>query len=417
MISATSSPTSPRISDEKPGHTIVESPFSSGMDRCAARGDTRSLGRRMVVLLRHDRQWADRGISVVRRNQSSPESGASRFLLLEPDELCVAEIPDTALDSCASVNLCLVNPAEPHYRERVVADQQDHLLAIERIYNPAEESDRTSILFTRNSDVMEAWSNASTRRVGQRRLLAHLPLEGAPTIECPGGLFYGGGEMERFARDHAATQIEQEHPSSLVISIPSARRGKRLFDIGFSLLGLAVTLPFYPFIFMALWLEDGWPLFFSHRRQTLGGREFGCIKFRTMCRQAEQKRADLEDENHADGPQFHMVDDPRLLRVGRWLRRFHIDEWPQFWNVLTGDMSIVGPRPSPDNENQFCPTWREARLSVRPGITGLWQVERTRKPGLDFQEWIRYDLEYIERQSARLDARIIFQTLKKILWR
>ena len=97
------------------------------------------------------------------------------------------------------------------------------------------------------------------------------------------------------------------------------------------------------------------------------------------------------------------------------MRKYKIDEFPQFINVLLGHMSIVGPRPSPDKENQYCPAWREARLSVRPGITGLWQVASERKPQTDFQEWIRYDLEYVQTNSWRLDLAIIFATIKKIL--
>ena len=131
-------------------------------------------------------------------------------------------------------------------------------------------------------------------------------------------------------------------------------------------------------------------------------------------RNAESMVVDLQGDNLADGPQVFIKDDPRITRVGGFLRKFHIDELPQFWNVLVGDMSLVGPRPSPENENQFCPAWRDARLSVRPGITGLWQVERTRQPGLDFQEWIKYDIEYVNRANVFLDFKIIFKTLFKI---
>ena len=130
-----------------------------------------------------------------------------------------------------------------------------------------------------------------------------------------------------------------------------------------------------------------------------------------MLKGAESMVRDLQSENLADGPQVFIKDDPRITRIGRFLRRFHLDELPQFWNVLVGDMSLVGPRPSPDKENQFCPAWREARLSVRPGITGLWQVERTRAPGLDFQEWIKYDIEYVNRASLMLDAKILLKTI------
>jgi lipopolysaccharide/colanic/teichoic acid biosynthesis glycosyltransferase len=203
--------------------------------------------------------------------------------------------------------------------------------------------------------------------------------------------------------------------------VPRIRRGlsrrasKRIFDIGFSLMALLLTLPLYPFIMLAIYLEDGRPFFFAHKRQTIAGRDFPCWKFRTMVKDAEKRKLALKAQNAADGPQFFMADDPRLLKTGRWLRRLQFDELPQFLNVLLGHMSVVGPRPSPDKENQFCPAWREARLSVRPGITGLWQVRRTRMPATDFQEWIRYDLEYVQHQSWRLDLWIILQTIRTIV--
>jgi lipopolysaccharide/colanic/teichoic acid biosynthesis glycosyltransferase len=205
-----------------------------------------------------------------------------------------------------------------------------------------------------------------------------------------------------------------------LITDPSAvtsvmRSRKRLFDVAFSLAALAVTLPLYPFIMLAILFEDGPPFFFAHRRQTLGGREFPCIKFRTMVRNAERIKAELVAQNVCDGAHFYVKDDPRVTRVGRFLRKYHLDELPQFWNVLVGHMSVVGPRPSPDKENQYCPAWREARLSVRPGVTGLWQVRRTRAASTDFQEWVRYDLEYVQRQSFAFDIRIIFDTIRQIL--
>ncbi len=194
---------------------------------------------------------------------------------------------------------------------------------------------------------------------------------------------------------------------------PGWHFAKRVFDLCFSSGALLATAPLYPVIIALIWLEDGWPPFFAHTRQTVGGREFPCYKFRTMCKDAEKLKAQLAAKNQADGPQFFIDDDPRLLRVGRLLRRFQLDEIPQFWNVLLGHMSVVGPRPSPDKENQYCPAWREARLSVRPGVTGLWQVARTRAPETDFQEWIRYDLEYVQQQSWRLDLWIIWRTILK----
>lgn len=194
-----------------------------------------------------------------------------------------------------------------------------------------------------------------------------------------------------------------------------SKLGKRAFDIVFSLLALLFTLPLYPIIMLAIWIEDRSPFFFSHTRETIGGREFGCIKFRSMRRDAEEIKAKLMAQNKADGPQFYIENDPRNTKVGAFLRKYQLDELPQLWNVLRGDMSIVGPRPSPHKENQFSPAWREARLSVRPGMTGLWQIRRTRKEGADFQEWIRFDIEYVENQSFWLDVKIIVRTITMIL--
>lgn len=199
--------------------------------------------------------------------------------------------------------------------------------------------------------------------------------------------------------------------------VPRPPIGKRVFDVLFSVVALALTLPLYPIIMLAIWLEDGWPLFFAHRRETVGGREFPCLKFRSMRRDAEQIKEALAARNVADGPQFYVESDPRSTRVGRFLRASQLDELPQFWNVLLGHMSVVGPRPSPRKENQYCPAWREARLSVRPGVTGLWQIRRTRAEGRDFQEWIQYDLEYVARMSWALDLWIILRTVGTVLRR
>jgi lipopolysaccharide/colanic/teichoic acid biosynthesis glycosyltransferase len=190
---------------------------------------------------------------------------------------------------------------------------------------------------------------------------------------------------------------------------------KRMFDLSFAAVVLLITLPLYPLVMLAIWLEDGRPFFFAHYRETRGGREFPCIKFRSMRKDAEEIKQRLREENQSDGPQFFMKHDPRLTLVGRFIRATNIDELPQFINVLLGHMSVVGPRPSPRAENQCCPAWREARLSVRPGVTGLWQVNRTRRPGMDFQEWIRYDIEYVETSSWRLDFAIIWQTLQLVI--
>jgi lipopolysaccharide/colanic/teichoic acid biosynthesis glycosyltransferase len=191
--------------------------------------------------------------------------------------------------------------------------------------------------------------------------------------------------------------------------------GKRAFDVVFGLLCLLLTLPLYPVVMLAIWLEDGRPFFYGHRREGRRGREFTCWKFRSMRKDADRVKAQLQSTNEADGPQFFMLQDPRLTKVGRMLRRLDLDELPQFWNVLRGEMSVVGPRPSPHGENQYCPEWREVRLSVRPGMTGLWQVKRTRQSGTDFQEWIQYDVEYVDCASWLLDLRILGRTMMYFL--
>ena len=185
---------------------------------------------------------------------------------------------------------------------------------------------------------------------------------------------------------------------------------KRGIDIAGSLFALVVSVPIMCLIAVLILLEDGRPLFFGHTRQGRDGRVFRCWKFRTMQRNAEQIARNLQKHNLCDGPQVFIENDPRVTKVGRILRALNLDELPQFWNVLVGQMSIVGPRPSPDRENQYCPAWRDLRLSVRPGITGLWQLNRTRRRGADFQEWIKYDIQYVQQASLWLDLWIIMRT-------
>jgi len=129
---------------------------------------------------------------------------------------------------------------------------------------------------------------------------------------------------------------------------------------------------------------------------------------------ADDLQAALRARNEVDGPQFKMEDDPRINGVGHFLRATCLDEILQFFNVLLGQMSLVGPRPSPEKENSLCPPWRDARLSVRPGITGLWQVCRTRQQAQDFQEWVYYDTQYVKNLSWKKDFWICCTTVKEL---
>jgi lipopolysaccharide/colanic/teichoic acid biosynthesis glycosyltransferase len=189
---------------------------------------------------------------------------------------------------------------------------------------------------------------------------------------------------------------------------------KRIADCFAAIIVIILFAPIIPFIALATKLTSPGPVFFKHRRQGLYGKIFNCIKFRTMHLGADEMQDKLRFVSRVDGPQFKMTDDPRISAVGRFLRETYLDEIPQFINVLLGQMSVVGPRPSPESENTLCPFWRDARLSVRPGITGLWQICRTRQPMKDFQEWIHYDTEYVRNLSLRMDLWICWETTKKL---
>jgi len=193
-----------------------------------------------------------------------------------------------------------------------------------------------------------------------------------------------------------------------------ARCLKRILDIVFALIVLVLFAPIMPFVALAVKITSPGPVFYKDKRQGRCGKMFDCLKFRTMRTGSDRIQEKLRAASQVDGPQFKIDNDPRITMVGMFLRNTFIDEIPQFLNVLFGQMSVVGPRPSPEAENTLCPSWRDARLSVRPGITGLWQVCRTRKPEQDFQEWIHYDTKYVRNLSLGMDLRICALTIKKI---
>jgi lipopolysaccharide/colanic/teichoic acid biosynthesis glycosyltransferase len=186
---------------------------------------------------------------------------------------------------------------------------------------------------------------------------------------------------------------------------------KAVFDVVAAGLGLLVISPLLLLIALLVKLESKGPVFYRGRREGQGGREFDCLKFRTMAVGAEAQQRDLLARNQVDGPQFKMARDPRVTRLGRALRALNLDELPQLLNVLRLEMSLVGPRPSPFRENQLCIPWRDARLSVRPGITGLWQVCRHHRAQGDFHQWIHFDLLYVRHMGFVVDLKILAATL------
>jgi len=193
---------------------------------------------------------------------------------------------------------------------------------------------------------------------------------------------------------------------------PFYRMVKRFLDIFVSLVGLIITAPLLIIIALAVKLDSPGPMLLCQERHGQYGRNFIIYKFRTMVENAPDLKRRLQHFNEVDGPMFKMVSDPRVTRVGKWLRQTNLDELPQLWNVFKGDMSLVGPRPLSMEEMLYNPRWRDARLSVPPGITGLWQVNR--HSGLNFSDWIGYDVEYVQRRSLRLDLKILWKTFYKI---
>ncbi|MGB2808641.1 MAG: sugar transferase [Sedimentisphaerales bacterium] len=190
---------------------------------------------------------------------------------------------------------------------------------------------------------------------------------------------------------------------------------KRIVDIIAAVTVLVLFAPVFPIIALVIKLTSRGSVFFKDIRQGLRGKDFNCLKFRSMIVGADEIQDKLRSVSEVDGDHYKMEDDPRVNAVGRFFRDTHIDEVPQFLNVLFGQMSVVGPRPSPESENTLCPSWRDARLSVRPGITGLWQICRTRQPMKDFQEWIHYDTKYVRDLSLKMDLWICWQTIKKLV--
>ena len=192
--------------------------------------------------------------------------------------------------------------------------------------------------------------------------------------------------------------------------MPSARylRAKRAFDITVCLLAAPVVVPLLLVCALAVRLDSEGPVFFSQKRTGRHNRRFAMWKFRTMCKDAEAMKASLQHLNILPAPDFKVPNDPRITRVGRFLRKSSLDELPQLWNVLRGDMSLVGPRPTSFGSETW-DLWHTARLEVRPGLTGLWQV--TGRGVMTFDERLRLDIAYLRSMSFATDLRIILRTV------
>lgn len=188
---------------------------------------------------------------------------------------------------------------------------------------------------------------------------------------------------------------------------------KRFFDICISTAALVVLSPLLLVIAILIYLEDKGPVIYSQTRIGKDGRAFKLYKFRSMCVDADERLRDLQKLNERDGPVFKIRDDPRVTKVGKFIRKTCIDELPQLVNIIKGDMSIVGPRPPLPNEVEQYNSYQKQRLLVVPGLTCYWQIQKGEET--TFDEWVELDLKYIKERSILLDFRLILLTFKVIL--
>jgi lipopolysaccharide/colanic/teichoic acid biosynthesis glycosyltransferase len=213
------------------------------------------------------------------------------------------------------------------------------------------------------------------------------------------------------ARGYAASPATEAHPQEGFYQ----RFGKRTLDVVGAIIGLVISAPLMLLAALAVKIESRGPVLYRSTRVGRGGRPFTFYKLRSMVNGADRHRHHLSHLNECDGPVFKISRDPRVTVVGRFLRTTSLDELPQLWNVLRGDMSLVGPRPPiPDEVSHYQP-WQMRRLDVRPGLTCLWQISGRSRIG--FEEWMRLDLAYIQRRSFRLDLRILLRTIPAVLSR
>lgn len=227
--------------------------------------------------------------------------------------------------------------------------------------------------------------------------------------------------VDLFSRANPNTYVQQMAGYSVIsfaLKTMDSRRMliKRLIDILGAVVGLFLTALITPFVALAIKMDSPGPVFFSQMRIGKNGRRFKIWKFRSMYIDAEERKKELQAQNEMSGLMFKMEDDPRVTKVGRFLRRTSIDETPQFLNILVGNMSLVGTRPPTEDEFEQYSGYYRRRMSITPGLTGLWQVSG-RSDIQDFEEIVKMDLEYIDNWSLGLDIKILFMTVFAVLGR
>jgi exopolysaccharide biosynthesis polyprenyl glycosylphosphotransferase len=227
--------------------------------------------------------------------------------------------------------------------------------------------------------------------------------------------------VDLFSRANPNTFVQQMAGYSVIsfaLKTMDSRRLliKRLVDIVGAIVGLAITAVITPFVALAIKLDSPGPVFFSQTRIGKNGRRFKIWKFRSMYIDAEERKKELEAQNEVKGLMFKMENDPRITKVGNFIRKTSIDETPQFLNILVGDMSLVGTRPPTQDEFEKYNGYYRRRMSITPGLTGMWQVSG-RSEITDFEEIVKLDLEYIDNWSLGLDVKILVMTVFAVLGR
>lgn len=222
------------------------------------------------------------------------------------------------------------------------------------------------------------------------------------------------GDSYMLAKETNMNQYAVTDEAKLTAGKRAYQIGKRIQDIFFSLLALIVLSPLLLLTALVIAIDDpkGSPIF-TQTRCGKNGRLFKFYKFRSMSVDAESKLEELLSKNEMDGPAFKIKDDPRITRVGKFIRKTSIDELPQLWNVLKGDMSIVGPRPSVPREVEQYTAYQYQRLSITPGLTCFWQAMPKRN-SLSFDEWVELDMKYIQERNFVTDWKIIFATVRAV---
>jgi lipopolysaccharide/colanic/teichoic acid biosynthesis glycosyltransferase len=226
--------------------------------------------------------------------------------------------------------------------------------------------------------------------------------------------------ITKIIRADSESQVRKSHLDRLskISTVPSVHfcpkypTWKRTIDICGAAVGLAFAFPIIALAGIAIKLTSRGPIFFRQMRSGQYGRPFPMYKLRTMVVDAEELKAKLHELNERDGPAFKIKNDPRVTRIGNFLRKTGMDELPQLWNVLMGHMAIVGPRPLPCNEDIKCKVWQRRRLDTKPGLTCIWQISKSRK--VSFDEWMRMDLHYADKRTIIGDFSLMVKTVMAV---